>query len=337
VNNERTEVTRYRVLRLGIPTSPREGETTEEFFARLEVGEDEVEQGAFYFQEIWKERVLAPDQAVADEEREYDLVEVIVPRAQGGGVLREIPFTFFTPFGPRPRPQCPLLNGIAVLNLGHYRNSADHEHGLHFTALPQPWVAGFKFKNTIYIGSGAAWVTDNPQAKAGYLEFTGQGLGAIREEMERKKREMASLGARVLEEQVRSGAGEAAETVKLRQAGETSILSKVSQNTSAGLTSTLRHLAAFLRVKDDVSVKLNMDFGLDTMSPEMLTALFAAMIGGGISWNTFFWNVKRGELVEEGVDANAESERIRAGTPIPIKTEPTAPSEPKKDETGEAA
>ncbi len=35
------------------------------------------------------------------------------------------------------------LADVMVLNLDHYRLDADYKHGLHFTALPTAWVAGF--------------------------------------------------------------------------------------------------------------------------------------------------------------------------------------------------
>jgi hypothetical protein len=59
--------------------------------------------------------------------------------------------------------------------------SADYEHGCHFTGLPTPWIAGYQAADpekpdTFYIGSTAAWTFGDPNAKCGYLEFSGGGL-----------------------------------------------------------------------------------------------------------------------------------------------------------------
>ena len=35
------------------------------------------------------------------------------------------------------------LADIIVVNLDHYRLTADYKHGMHFTALPTAWVSGF--------------------------------------------------------------------------------------------------------------------------------------------------------------------------------------------------
>ncbi len=42
------------------------------------------------------------------------------------------------------------------LNLDHYRLDADYKHGVHFTALPTAWVAGFEKKEELTIGSRTA-------------------------------------------------------------------------------------------------------------------------------------------------------------------------------------
>lgn len=129
-------------------------------------------------------------------------VEEIIPTRRGDA-LRFIPFIFVNPFSVSAGIQKPPLDDLVHVNLSHYRTSADLEHGLHWTALPTPWVSGAlatREGEPLHIGSGVAWSLEK-EGRAGMLEYTGQGLGALEKAEERKRRMMAVLGARLLEDQ----------------------------------------------------------------------------------------------------------------------------------------
>lgn len=328
--SEGRELEKYRVLRLGVPmpeTDEEEKMGQEEFLALWGLMLADFAEGPVYFQEIWME--VEKTQGKNSDGKEFQRVEIIVPRSVGGVLWREIPFTFFGAEHTRPKPTKPPLLDLAVLNLSHYRNSADLEHGLHFTALPQPWAAGFNFKGNLFIGSGVAWVSEDPNATAGYLEFSGEGLAAIERAMERKGKQMAAIGARVLEEQSPAGGAEAAETVKLRQSGEKSVLARIAITASEGLTRTLRFLRRFKGQTDDsVLVQLNTDFGVEGLPPEMLTALMQQVQGGLMSWDTYVFNVRRGELYPDGWTQEEEAAAIQAGPP----KSPTTLLDPKRED-----
>ncbi|WP_457831240.1 DUF4055 domain-containing protein, partial [Staphylococcus aureus] len=83
-----------------------------------------------------------------------------------------------------PTVDLPPLVDLVDMNYAHYLVSADYEHGCHFAGLPTPVVTGYTPQNgpngeppeKLYIGSAAAWVFPQPDAKAYFLEFEGQGL-----------------------------------------------------------------------------------------------------------------------------------------------------------------
>lgn len=124
------------------------------------------------------------------------------------------------------------------MNLDHYRLDADYKHGMHFTALPTAWVSGFDKNETLKIGSSTTWTTDTPGASAGFLEYTGQGLTTIERALDRDERMMAVLGARLLERQKK--VGETAQSIELRQGGESSIAGSIAGSVSASMTQILR-------------------------------------------------------------------------------------------------
>lgn len=300
--------TRYRVLRLGFPKDTGGEEVTSE-------NGDPV-----YFVEIWV-KIEKKDQRGGTEE-DWILDHVIVPKRPGGTTLDQIPFTFISPEGlDSDVERSPVLDLVNV-NLSHYRTSADLEHGRHFTALPTAWVAGFDPKSTnLKIGSSVAWVTENTAGKAGFLEFTGAGLASLSQALQEKQQLMAVLGARLLEEQKKDS--EAAETVRLRHAGEQSVLADISDSCSEGMTRVLELIALWLNTPDaDVSMELNKDFNLLGVDPQMLTALMAGVQSNLVSWSVFFYNMQRGELYPDNLTPEEEADLIKAGPPMPAPAAP---------------
>ena len=126
------------------------------------------------------------------------------------------------------------LGDVIAVNLDHYRLDADFKHGMHFTALPTPWVSGFDKAAILRIGSSTAWTSETVGASAGFLEYTGQGLKTFERALDRDERLMSVLGARLLESQKK--VGETAEAIELRQSGENSILGNLALSVSASLT-----------------------------------------------------------------------------------------------------
>lgn len=335
----KTKQHQYRVLRLGFaPAAARdeEGEIVgiADGFTQADILKP------FYYQELWV-KVEGADKG----KDEFVLDRRITPRQNGGRLLNEIPFVFFNKSDTSPTPSKPPLLDLMNVNLSHYRNSADLEHGLHFTALPTPWATGFEAKAELSIGSGVAWVSEEVGAKAGMLEFTGKGLQAIEMAMNRKERTMAVLGARMLEHQKPST--EAADTLRMRASGEQSALSNIAITVSEGYTNLLRWVFVWTSATapdpqslDTVSVELNKDFNALGLDSKQLTSLMAAYQGGAISWETWVHNLQRGEVIPDGVTAEEEADRIAAGGPIPLgmtepeedEPEPEDPEEPEDDE-----
>lgn len=232
----------------------------------------------------------------------------VVPQRLGQP-LNSLPFKFINATTVTPDTQKPPLLDLAHTNLSHYRTSADLEHGRHYTALPTPWVAGFPASTELRIGANVAWVSDDPQAKAGMLEFTGQGLGALETAAEEKAKQMAVLGARMLESQPRGI--EAADTVRLRQAGEAATVQGIINATEAGLQSLLGWLVWWGGGEmADATVEINRDVIDTTATPEELTAWTAALQSGAISYDTYYYLLQRADITRPDVDADEEREGI---------------------------
>lgn len=244
----------------------------------------------------------------------FVVVDTIVPVVRGKQ-LTEIPFVFFNARDAAPRITLPPILDVVNLNIAHYRNSADYEHGLHYTGIPTACVAGFNVtsEEKLKIGSETAWISEDPSAKAWFLEFTGAGLGSLKEAMQDKEAQMAVLGARLLEEPKR--AVESADTHKIRRSGEDGVTSNIAKTVSKGMTRCLEITARWLGISQDVSIELNTDLLDVRLTAQEMTALLALLQAGTISYSTFFFNLQRSGAYREGWTELEERDAIETSPP----------------------
>lgn len=253
-------------------------------------------------------------------QKKWETVETMTPKRRGTA-LDFIPFVFHGTKNSSPDIAKPPLADMIHVNLDHFRLDVDYKHGLHFCGLPTAWVAGFSTDTVFTIGSSRAWVSTDVNAKAGFLEFTGQGLNPLKEALESDERKMAVLGARLLEQQKREA--ETAEAMALRQGGEASALTNIANAVSQGVTTATKIAfwwigteASVDRIKDDVcAVMVNKDFISSRMAAADLVALVAAWQKMAISHDTLLDNLRQGEIISEKVSNDDELARIEATPP----------------------
>jgi hypothetical protein len=207
----------------------------------------------------------------------------------------------FIPFRPVGgiKPRKPLSLDMVNTNIHHYRNSADYEHALHFTALPTPIITGVSItpeQDSFKIGSLSAWVFDNPDARATFLEFQGQGLEAIQSAMKEKEFQLSVLGARMLADEKRASESEG--TVQIRTAGERSILSSTADDVADAIRDCLRW-AAMWSGEDASNIRyaLNVDYGSNKLDSKHIKTLVDTWQRGGITHLTLFENLQRGDII----------------------------------------
>lgn len=254
---------------------------------------------------LWRKKV---EQGVVTDE--LVPVNTIVP-LQRGKPLTAIPFVVINADGIGLNISKPPLLSVVDVNISHYQNSADLEHGRHLTGLPTPVVTGAELKpgETLLLGSSKAWIFKNDNADAKFLEFTGQGLGSLVTALTEKERMMAVLGARLLEGQKASV--EAAETVRLRGAGDTYTLGSINTSAADGLSLALSYADQWEGGDGNVTMEPNLQFVDTKLSAEDITALLGAFNSSAISLETFLWNLQHGERLQP--DSTVEQELVRIG------------------------
>ena len=261
---------------------------------------------------IYKQRVYRQTNSTVSAE--WELVEEITP-LMNGAPMRFIPFQIINSDSLEFAVSKPPLLDLVDLNLSHYRTNADLEHGAHFTGLPTPFIAGLQLEDgaKITIGSATAIIAPDPQANASYLEFTGQGLQALEALLTRKEAQMAAIGARMLAPE-KSGV-EAAETMEIKRAGETSVLASQANIVSMAMERILGWVAQWMGIVGPINYQLNTDYLPVRMTGQDLTALVSSWQSGAISRATLFYNLQAGEVIAPGKTLEEEQGDIDSDGP----------------------
>lgn len=222
--------------------------------------------------------------------------------------MKEIQFVILNSEGVDTDTKRPVLLDLIDTNLSHYRSSADLEHGAHFCGVPTFYVAGYNpplpeaggLPDQIYLGAQTALVFQDPQARAGFAEFTGGGLTSIENLMDRKEQQMSILGARMLAPD--GSIPEAGITAAIKRNGENSTLAAISISCSLGLSLALSMYANWEGLNTICTTVLNKDFLPVVIDGNILSAMFLSWQGGAIPDQVFFEWLQRGDIVDADIN-----------------------------------
>ena len=258
-----------------------------------------------------EERNNLAEEGEEEQKTDFEIVYETIPTIRGQA-MKEFPVFAFNAIGMGLDSLCPPpLLDLANISISHYRTSADLENGRHFTSLPQPYLTGVdpdEFQHGLRIGGNTAIIVPNENARFGYLEFNGAGLGSLENALREKEEMMAVVGARMMDG--KKGV-ESAEASRIRQNVETSVLSHIVVTLENGLKKVLKFMTRWEGLDDsDVQLELNMDF-IDVRIPHQeIISLVQAYQMGGISMDTLLYNLKHGEVIPDDVSIEDEREKI---------------------------
>lgn len=228
------------------------------------------------------------------------LIETLMPNIRKKR-FDYIPFFFVSPYDLTADVHKPPLLGMADLNLAHYRNSADLEHGRHFTGLPTPYVTGVdddEGNTTWDIGGSTVWML--PQGSTvGMLEFTGTGLSALQEGLKEKEQQMAKIGLSLFMDE-KAGVESAASRM-VRSSSEKSVLAATSETVGDALRMALSVLSQWADGSEEVEFSLNKEFYDFVLEPTMVAELRNAYNDGVLLIEDVVWNLIRAGMVRPDV------------------------------------
>lgn len=232
-------------------------------------------------------------------------VSEIYPSANGKR-LPYIPFTFFNVNDLKTDIDKPPLLDLARINISHFRSEVDLEHGTHFTALPTPYVTGYQSDDSkLKIGSTVVWAIDNPDAKVGFLEFSGAGLSTLENRIAVKEKRMSILGARLLLDEKKTA--EATETLQMRKSGENAVLTTIATTISEGIVSFLKDIAFFENIAgENLIYDINTDYNLTMVDPQIIAQIIAGIQSALIPNEVLYDVLLKGELMPENIRSYEE-------------------------------
>jgi len=262
-----------------------------------------------YIQNIWRE-----------VGKKLTIVETLTPTNRGEA-LDYLPFVYAATGKSGIADSDPVLLHLTNVNHDQYLLSTDHRHGLHWTALPTMFLFGELTdsdgnKKQITIGSGSSNHIEDTDARVELLEFTGQGLGSIKSAVDDDISTMASICAKMLTNE--AGGVKSAETSRIDASSETATLSILANAVDDAMGAILTIVAEWSGVIAP-EFKVNRDFIDIKLDPQALTALLQTWQSGGMSLNSFLYQLQKGELLPPNITAEDEEGRIESSIDFNIE------------------
>jgi hypothetical protein len=225
----------------------------------------------------------------------------IIPTNFSGQFFEEITFTFVGADNNDSEACDPPLYDMAVVNLGHYRNSADYEECCFMLGQPTMWFAGLSeiwvkdvLKGAVTVGSQSA-VMLPVGGSAGLLQVAPNNM--VFEALTHKEDQMRGLGAKLVNimDTTKTATQDTRESIE-----DSSILSNCATNVSAAYQSCLVWAAQFAGTDEaKVVYDLNTDFSTAKMTPAERLQLMKEWQGNAISFTEYRERLRRGGVATE--------------------------------------
>ena len=203
------------------------------------------------------------------------ITDEIVIRGASGQPFDYIPFHFIGSRDNLPDIDEPVLYDIARVNIGHFRNSADHENNLSVhgggTLVVSTDMSPEAFQSAnpggITVGENSGLIL----SEGGKAELLQLGsASAIGAEMTHKEQMMVQIGAKII---TKTGQ-RTAEEARIQATSENSMLDTMVGNIDEAFTAVLYDCRAFISPTDaEIVFSLNNDFYADSIAPQEIMAM----------------------------------------------------------------
>ncbi len=260
-----------------------------------------------------------------DGKEQYVLAGTYTPRKANGQPFDYIPFWPVTQNGITWDMSYSMINDLAAANIKDYQTIADFANGLHVVGCPQPCVKGLMMdesqtdaagQSTLSLGPHDLWQFE-PEGEAWYMEFSGAGLDLHLKYSDQLRKDMAMLGARVLNSERK--VSESTETAELHKSGEHGILSSAVNSLSEAIRQTIMTMIEWTATNDidesEIQFSINNDFIPARMDSSQMVAYMQAVQSGYLSTRDIFTAFKRGGVIQPSKTYEDHIDEIAADGP----------------------
>ena len=197
-----------------------------------------------------------------------------------------------------------VIDDLVDANYEHYNIYADYGSKLHYSSfIIYTENSSSQQNNNMVIGNAVKW-NGSEDGSFGILQPDGNADSHMIA-LEKTETRMASLGAEMLKP--RTSGAESAEAKTLDQVAQNSTTANVAITVSDAITKALNFSSMIMGGQEDAQYMLNTDYNPSRMSGQDLTALTASWQSGGMSYETYYENLQKGEIAS--TERTAEDEK----------------------------
>lgn len=205
----------------------------------------------------------------------------------------------------------PILEGLAHLNMSHFRKKSDLDNTLHYASRPVMLFSGFDDEtvNNAVIAVNNAFVTDDPNADVKFIEMSGSSIDPQIRDIERTEAQMSVYGFEIVsEKQVQKTA---TETVK-DDSDDTSVLQAVCTSVENTFDEIMDFASMYTGkpVPDDLRIQIFKDFNISYQVYQKIKALLELRNAREISQETFHKELDRLKFLGDHYDPETEAAKI---------------------------
>lgn len=253
------------------------------------------------------------------------------PNAQGGKALTAIPFVIGNAISVSNNVEEVPLLGVARCAFNIYQLDADYRHQLYMSGQETLVLTGVRkedFPGGVTIGAMATIYLPEG-GMADYVGPSGVGIESHRTAIEDQEHKAVLAGARLFEQA--KGQVESGDALRIRFASQTATLTSIAKSSAALLERALRSAAIFLGIDpEQVIVTPNLSFIDSVLSAQDALNLSKIWQGGGMSFDTLYENLQKGEIANAERSVDEEKVLIEDSLPPPLPPGP-GPADPNAD------
>lgn len=256
------------------------------------------------------------------------VVSESIPVDGFGNTWDEIPFTFVGTESNSSDVDKPNLYPLAMLNLGHYRNSADYEDSVYFCGQAQAWMSGMTQAHVdlmtqakMYVGSRQMLGVPSGET-FGIVSASSNTM--VRQAMLDKLDAMVGFGARFIQApSTNKTATEANSDAKIQH----SLLSMVSGNISEAYDTAIQWCARYMAVDaPDASFETTQDFISPEATAQDIQQIVATFIQGALPMTDYLNWMQTHGLVDGETTIEDFSALLNVASMPNLDTPATAPT-----------
>jgi len=193
----------------------------------------------------------------------------------------------------------PPLEDLADKNVEHWQSASDQRNILHAARVPILHAAGRQDDEPLVVSAGMATTSRDPNAKLEWVEHTGAAIEAGRNDLKDLEFQMQVLGLQLLVAGTETATGASLDAAK-----ETAPLAMMADNLKDALEQALRWFTMYQGSEMAVTVKVNKDFGVSTLTAQELTVMLTAVNTGNMPRRVFVEEMKRRGFIAEDTDTD---------------------------------